>query len=119
MSDASYYHKMKHNAEFRSKRSKVSKEWYAKNKERCYWVQVRRLYGITKQQFDSLLEEQNNCCCVCLKRIPRNVMTIDHCHKTGRVRGVLHKGCNTFLGLAKDSPTILRRAADYLEAHNG
>ena len=40
---------------------------------------------------------------------------IDHCHVTGKVRGVLCPECNHMLGKAKDNPVLLRRAADYLE----
>lgn len=42
---------------------------------------------------------------------------IDHCHKTGAIRGVLCGGCNRGLGCAKDSPEILRKMAAYLEAN--
>jgi hypothetical protein len=45
----------------------------------------------------------------------RKYMAIDHCHTTGRVRGVLCSNCNRALGLFKDSPDILRRAIAYLE----
>lgn len=44
------------------------------------------------------------------------ILHIDHDHATGRVRGVLCANCNTSLGLMKDDPSLLRRAADYLEA---
>jgi hypothetical protein len=40
---------------------------------------------------------------------------IDHCHESGRIRGVIHQGCNAALGQAKESPERLRALADYLE----
>lgn len=39
---------------------------------------------------------------------------VDHCHKTGAVRGVLCHLCNTGLGSFRDSPTLLARAINYL-----
>jgi hypothetical protein len=41
---------------------------------------------------------------------------IDHCHATGRIRGVICTRCNSAIGYAGDSPRLLRRIADYLEA---
>jgi hypothetical protein len=46
---------------------------------------------------------------------PKGNLYIDHCHETGRVRGVLCCNCNAFLGKANDDPAILRAAVEYLE----
>ncbi len=42
---------------------------------------------------------------------------LDHCHATGAKRGWLCNNCNVMLGNAKDSPAILRKAAEYLDSH--
>ncbi len=44
---------------------------------------------------------------------------VDHCHKTGKVRGLLCAQCNTALGLLKDSPDRITAALGYLERNNG
>lgn len=62
-------------------------------------------------------------CAVCHSPTPRKVSrtggegewTVDHDHKTGKVRGVVCHPCNTALGMADDSPERLRALADYLE----
>lgn len=42
-------------------------------------------------------------------------LSIDHCHSSGRIRGLLCNNCNRGIGLLKDSPTLLRKAAEYIE----
>lgn len=80
-----------------------------------------RKYGITNQRYVELLAEQNGVCKICTE--PETLtrhgvvvsLSIDHCHTTGRVRGLLCSACNRGLGLFRDLPFILRAAADYLE----
>jgi RNase P subunit RPR2 len=45
------------------------------------------------------------------------LLAVDHCHDTGKLRGLLCSNCNTVLGLAKEQPAILLRAAEYLREH--
>lgn len=77
---------------------------------------LKSKYGITVEQRDELLESQGNCCAIC-KSIdpgPKGWHT-DHCHKTGRVRGILCNGCNVGLGHFKESVAVLNAAAiEYL-----
>ncbi len=69
-----------------------------------------RVYGLTLDERDQLLATG---CAVC-GETEKKIM-IDHCHKTGSVRGALCHGCNVALGGAKDDPSLLRALADYLE----
>ncbi|MER5448137.1 endonuclease VII domain-containing protein [Streptomyces sp. NPDC002764] len=73
---------------------------------------LKRQYGITEAERDELVASQGGVCCVCLAAAPEHV---DHCHKTGRVRGVLCFSCNAALGQFKDRPDAIRRAAAYVE----
>lgn len=79
---------------------------------------VRRR-GITMQRYRELLTEQGGVCALCGEA--RKGWTlgadlhIDHCHDSGRVRGLLCGDCNTAIGRFGDDPVKLRRAADYLE----
>lgn len=76
------------------------------------------LYGITEQQYADLMEKQGNACAICgttewagRHKVPH----VDHCHDTGKVRGILCHDCNLMLGNAKDDPDRLRAAARYLD----
>ncbi|MET8168366.1 endonuclease VII domain-containing protein [Streptomyces sp. NPDC005329] len=72
----------------------------------------QRKYGLTPAELDAMVAEQRGICCICLAAPAEHV---DHCHKTGRVRGVLCFSCNAALGQFKDRPDAIRRAAAYVE----
>ncbi|WP_236239205.1 endonuclease VII domain-containing protein [Streptomyces sp. CC228A] len=74
----------------------------------------QRKYGITEAELDAMIEAQGGVCVICLSAPPEHV---DHCHETGRVRGVLCFSCNAALGQFKDRPDAMRRAADYVEGN--
>ena len=74
-----------------------------------------REYGLTPKDYDRILEEQNGLCATCEKHPGDRNLDVDHCHETGRVRGLLCNNCNRALGYAKDDPKVLRRMAEYLE----
>ncbi|WP_337191919.1 endonuclease VII domain-containing protein [Streptomyces sp. HUCO-GS316] len=73
---------------------------------------LKRNYGLTEAERDELIASQGGVCCICLSAPAAHV---DHCHKTGRVRGVLCFSCNAALGQFKDRPDAIRRAAAYVE----
>jgi hypothetical protein len=75
-----------------------------------------REYGITLDQYDSMLQKQNGVCGICHKPEPRSEhLSVDHCHITGEVRGLLCSRCNMVLGMFLDSPALLKSAITYLE----
>ena len=73
-----------------------------------------RTYGINNDQYLQLLEEQNYACKLCGGQPRRDRFDIDHCHTTGKVRGLLCEHCNRGLGCFKDNPTLLMTAINYL-----
>lgn len=79
-------------------------------KERMKWRQSIELYGVDKFMFEAMYFEQDGACLVCDER---EAMLVDHCHKTGKPRGLLCRGCNTMLGFI-EKPGQLDRAIDYL-----
>lgn len=73
-------------------------------------------YGMTLQDREQLLKNQGNVCAVCgVGYSGAREWHIDHNHSTGYVRGLLCSHCNLMLGHSKDSPRILRAAAEYIE----
>jgi hypothetical protein len=73
---------------------------------------LKRQYGMTEAERDEMVASQMGLCVICLKAPAAHV---DHCHKTGRVRGVLCFNCNSAIGKLGDDPDIGRRAVAYLE----
>jgi hypothetical protein len=69
-------------------------------------------YGITQAEFDSLKKQQGGVCFIC--RRPNVRVVVDHCHITGRVRGLLCDRCNGIIGIWNNDSEVARRAVEYL-----
>ena len=73
-------------------------------------------YNISKEEAVELVEKACGKCQICGGFLSKdNPPHIDHNHKTGTIRGVLCRCCNSGLGLFKDSPDLLRAAIEYLK----
>jgi hypothetical protein len=83
-----------------------------------YWVDKMKQsrYGLSPNEFKQLKKSQKNRCPGCLRAFPGKKDVVDHCHKTGKVRGILCCNCNWALGQVKDDPSILLRLVDYLKS---
>lgn len=96
-------------------------DYVAKNKAAARRNFYQREYGITIGERDALLAAQGGACALCGLSTKFGGSSaqygahLDHCHETGRVRGVLCARCNTSLGKFGDDPARLRAAAAYLE----
>jgi hypothetical protein len=67
-----------------------------------------------------MVAAQDNLCAACGNQMSLKGKNchVDHCHKTGRIRALLCRRCNTTLGLSGDDATTLRLLADYVEMHS-
>jgi NMD protein affecting ribosome stability and mRNA decay len=80
----------------------------------------KRTYGISLEEFNLMWDNQKGRCKICEVTLqtrshsPDSVV-VDHCHTTGKVRGLLCNECNRGLGYYHDNPIALRKAAEYLE----
>jgi Recombination endonuclease VII len=85
-------------------------------------VQNLKRFGITVADYNRIHNEQDGVCKIC--RRPETTLchgslmslSVDHCHATNRVRGLLCNTCNRGIGLLGDDPEVLRAAANYLDA---
>ena len=86
-----------------------------------YLADIKSKYGVTAEDYVRMLEQQGGGCAICgtssfAGKNVRAPLTVDHDHKTERVRGLLCPSCNIGLGGFKDIPEMLIRAAAYLRA---
>jgi hypothetical protein len=103
-------------------RNKEYRQKYYNNpiiKSRCMYQRLLREFGITEEQYKKLIKDQNNLCAICGKSEKevsnRNKnLSVDHCHKTHKVRGLLCTNCNRAIGLLGDDIGILQKAINYL-----
>jgi hypothetical protein len=76
-------------------------------------------YGISMREHKAMLARQRGVCAICRRQSGRAALGVDHCHKTGKVRGLLCPSCNFGLGFFRDDPSLTRAATAYLEASQG
>jgi len=89
-----------------------SEDQITKRRERDYL----RKYNITLVDYDYMLEEQGHECAICGTEPFKERFKVDHCHTTGRVRGLLCNHCNLMLGHAQDNKEVLNKAIRYLSS---
>ncbi len=84
---------------------------------------LKSSFGIGLREYEDMLIAQKGCCAICsrretAKRKGKDVaLAVDHCHKTGEIRGLLCTACNMGLGKFEDNETALVNAATYLQKH--
>lgn len=92
-----------------------------KHKEHHYSIvrksRLKREYGITPDDYDSMFKAQNGVCAACGEPSNDKILSVDHNHITGKTRELLCQPCNLALGSMKESPQKLRLLADYIEKH--
>ena len=74
----------------------------------------RRQYGLTEEEYKTMILSQNNLCAICSNPSKHKALNIDHNHKTGKVRGLLCHNCNLAIGLFKEDIDYLTNAIKYL-----
>ena len=96
-------------------KAQYTRQWRKDNEDYVRDREYRKRFGITKAQYDALLSEQGGSCAICKSTPGRRRLDVDHCHLTGKVRGLLCETCNKTLGFFNDDPELLKAALKYLE----
>lgn len=77
---------------------------------------LKQTFGISLEDYNLMLDKQDGVCAICLNIDPVRSLAVDHCHTTGKVRGLLCRNCNQGLGQYNDDVDNLKRAIEYLNA---
>ena len=101
---------------------RISYRKLPKVKEGITTSRLKSMYGITLDLYRTMFSKQNGRCAICRKSEIQKIrgkikaLSVDHCHKTGKVRGLLCDSCNNGLGRFKDSLKLLALAMEYLKS---
>ena len=100
----------------RAQKRKHCREFNNRNRNRIRAYVLATKYGLTHEDVANMLAAQGGRCAICGGDSPRGKGSwhVDHCHATNSVRGLLCQPCNQGLGLFRDNPDTLEKAATYL-----
>lgn len=100
-------------------RNRYHKEYYEKRKLTWRKANLKKKYNLTLEQYSEMLQKQDNKCAICGidRKDCKKDHAVDHCHTTGKIRGLLCENCNRALGKFKDSTDLLHKAIEYLEKY--
>lgn len=114
-------HRLKRQEERRNNPEKIrerDRNRYRRNREAFMEKNRRgeysRKYGISIPQYNEMFAKQNFACALCKKPPKTNRLAVDHCHDTGRVRGLLCPSCNRAVGVLGDNEASLLLVLDYV-----
>lgn len=118
--EAKAEYRKKYYAANREATLKQMQKYNTANREAIRTRVLKKNYGLPLEVYNTLIDGQSFQCAIChapdfTKGKP---LYVDHCHKTGWVRGLLCYACNTGLGNFADDPERLQRAAEYLCFHS-
>lgn len=93
------------------------KRWQQRHSKEVKDKKLKAKFNITIKDYNNMLTEQNYSCKICcIKQIDLTInLSVDHCHFTGKIRGLLCNSCNLALGLFKDNIEYLKNAQNYLK----
>ena len=114
-----YAKKKRQDPKHRERRNGHSRTYYqslSPEKKKAYGRRVNLWkYGLSETDYDELLESQHGVCAICGTGPNGENLAVDHCHESGKVRGLLCQSCNTGLGRFRDNTDFLANAIEYLK----
>ena len=114
------YDRLKSDPDRIEKLREWQKQYREKNRKALSDGERKRRFGITPEKYAELFKSQNGTCAICnnpetATRLGKvKALSVDHCHKSGAIRGLLCSDCNTGIGKLKDDVKILQSAIQYL-----
>lgn len=85
-----------------------------KHKLSAKYARIKKIYGLSKDAYLSMVHLQNSRCSLCMRHEPDHFkLHVDHCHNTNKVRGLLCGKCNQGIGLLNHDPELIAKAAIY------
>jgi hypothetical protein len=95
-------------------------KWNANNPLKRKEIKLKRYYGMTVDTYYKMNEDQKEVCKICgNKCMTGRELSVDHCHKTGKIRGLLCSKCNSGLGSFQDNVENMLKAIEYLKESHG
>lgn len=116
---------IEYSAKYRQQNQDKIKKDRKDNPDKHKSYNLKRDYGITIEDYNNLLKDQNHRCASCgvsTEELEANSewkrhhkLVVDHCHTTGAIRGLLCNSCNTALGMVKEDISVLKGLMSYVE----
>ncbi len=79
---------------------------------------IKKKYGITDTEYFQLYESQNGVCAICKGHDAQGAkLSVDHCHTTNQIRGLLCRTCNVAIGYLREDINLLESSIEYLKKH--
>ncbi len=106
---------------YREKNVEKTKEYNKGKTVKEYMWKKAGIKDMTIERYNEMFEEQNGNCAICGRHEDefKKILSVDHNHRTGEVRGLLCNKCNTAIGYLKDDINLLCSAISYLKCYNG
>lgn len=92
-----------------------STRWARENRDRNKNSVLKRIFGITLDEYKDMFAKQNGVCLICGEAPKNRDLSVDHDHKTGKVRALLCNRCNSAVGYVRESIDIAKKLVEYLQ----
>jgi hypothetical protein len=102
-------------ARFAAKHPELQQKY---TRKRAHAAHIKREHGLDRADYEYVLRVQGGRCAICRRRpedLNQTHLAIDHCHQSGRTRGLLCRDCNWMLGRIKEDPLTARALVAYIE----
>lgn len=91
-----------------------TREWRRNNTEKHYLNKLKEKFKLTKEDYFILVEKQGYVCAICNQEESNRRLSVDHCHDTGKIRGLLCRSCNLAIGYFNDDVDVMKQAIIYI-----